>query len=187
MGKPPFRVIAVVPTLVFYLGMASCSGETQADAAGEGELGHPSEEAGELAIPEGGEERPGLEGRGEHAEGEEHGEHGEGGEHGSEAEGEESGEYIESGETWDATRNGVRLVLSFNPGDAAFVGSVENTTPVRLCAIRVEVHLSNATELGPTERIDLDPGQTSQVRLPTSGEAFEAWTAHPEISPCGGP
>jgi hypothetical protein len=82
-------------------------------------------------------------------------------------------------------RRGARLVLSFDSDSNAFVGTVENTTEQRLCAIRVEVHLSTGTELGPTARIDLPAGQTTSVTLPTEGEAFESFTAHSEMSPCG--
>ena len=87
---------------------------------------------------------------------------------------------------WDATRNGVRLVLSFDPAVRAFVGTVENTTQQMVCAVRVEVHLSTGTELGPTERADLRPAETTSVELPTEAEAFETWTAHPEVSACTG-
>ncbi|MFC1574477.1 hypothetical protein ACFL3Z_00160 [Gemmatimonadota bacterium] len=75
--------------------------------------------------------------------------------------------------------------MSFDPAANAFTGTVENTTETRLCAIRVEVDLSTGTELGPAERTDLLPGQTTAVRLSTEGEAFDTWTAHPEMSPCG--
>ena len=205
MRKSTFRWLAIVLALVVYLGMAACSGENQADAEGAGEHaaaesggveGADSEASGEHARSEsggehgeggeGGERREGREG-GEHARSEGGGEHGEGGEgdeHGEGGEGEESGEYIGSGDTWDATRSGARLVLAFDPTSDAFVGSVQNTTSARLCAVRVEVHLSTGTELGPTERTDVGPGQTIEVRLPASGEAFDAWTAHPELSPC---
>ena len=101
-------------------------------------------------------------------------------------EGEESGEYIGRGETWDKTRRGAKLVLSFDPAANAFVGTVENTAQQTLCAVRVEVHLSSGTELGPTERTDLRPGGTTAVQLPTEGEAFDTWTAHPEVSRCSG-
>ena len=128
-------------------------------------------------------------------EGEEEGEHGEGGEegedeHGGEGghdegdEGEESGEYLGRAETWDATRRGARLVLSYDPARGAFAGTVENTTGETLCAVRVEVHLSSGTELGPTQRADLAPGAAAEVELAAGGEAFERWTAHPEMSPC---
>ncbi|MFB3113283.1 MAG: hypothetical protein ACE10G_14725, partial [Gemmatimonadales bacterium] len=101
-------------------------------------------------------------------------------------EGEESGEQIGPEDTWDATRNGARLVLSFDPASSAFVGTVENTSRQTLCAVRVEVHLSTGTELGPTERTDLPSGETTVVELPTAGEVFDTWTAHPEVSPCTG-
>ena len=161
---------------------------SEVEASGEHARSESGGEHGEGG--EGGERREGREG-GEHARSEGGGEHGEGGEEGEhgeggEGEGEESGEYIGSGDTWDTTRRGARLVLAFDPASGAFVGSVQNTTSARLCAVRVEVHLSTGTELGPTERTDVDPGQTIEVRLPASGEAFDAWTAHPELSPCGG-
>ena len=134
-------------------------------------------------------EGEGGEGRGEHIESggaREGGEHE--GEHGGEAhdeEGEESGVYIGASETWDVVRNGARLVLAFRSETSAFVGTVENTTGEKLCAIRVEVHLDSGTELGPTARVDLPAGETTTVTLPTEGEAFESFTAHPERSPCG--
>lgn len=192
MRNAKYRMATGMPALVLYLGMVACSGETQANAEGASEAVELSAEAAEPAISEGGEEHSGSEGGGEHVEGDEHaegGEHGgltEGGEHGSEGEGEESGVYIGSGETWDASRNGVSLVLSLDLAANAFVGFVENTTPNRVCGVRVEVHVSTGVELGPTERTDLDPEERRAVRVQTSSEAFDAWTAHPELSPCGG-
>ncbi len=106
--------------------------------------------------------------------------------HDSGERGEESGVYIARDDTWDATRRGARLVLSFDPETNAFEGTVENTTGQTLCAVRIEVHLSSGTELGPTERTDLPSGATTEVRLPTGGEGFETWTAHAERSRCGG-
>ncbi|WP_420461584.1 hypothetical protein [Candidatus Palauibacter sp.] len=50
--------------------------------------------------------------------------------------------------------------------------------------MRVEVHLSTGTELGPTERTDLAPGGSTAVEMAAGGEAFERWTAHPEMSAC---
>ena len=119
-------------------------------AAGVGEDGEEGEhgEGGEEGEGEHGE---GREGRGEHdREGREsRGEHdGNGGEHDGEGghgegeEGEESGEYLGRAETWDATRRGARLVLSYDPARETFAGTVENTTAETLCAVRVEVHLS---------------------------------------------
>jgi len=200
MRSSSIRLFPIVTAVALSLWLGACAGESQADAEGSGEESHAAAEAGEHAAEasgearEGGEHMESAEARegGEHSEGSEAregGEHAEEGEHGGEGghdeEGEESGVYIGAGETWDVVRNGARLVMSFNAEAGAFVGTVENTTEGRLCAIRVEVHLSTGTELGPTARVDLPAGQTTQVRLSTEGEAFESFTAHPEMSPCG--
>ena len=148
----------------------------------EGGEGEGSGEHGETG------ERRGSEGAGEHgaSEGgeESEGEHGEEGGHGEGEEGEESGVYIARSETWDRTRGGARLVLTFNDSRNAFVGTVENTTERTLCAVRVEVHLDSGTELGPTARTEVPSGETIEVELSAEGEGFETWTAHPELSPC---
>ena len=98
---------------------------------------------------------------GEHDEGSESGEHGggpESAEHdeGSESgeDGEESGTQYALGETFDEVRAGARLVLSYDSAANAFNGTVENTTEGTLRRVRVEVHLSNSTELGPTTPVD---------------------------------
>ena len=180
MRESTCRWLAIVAAVAVSFGMAACTDEPRAKAEGAGESGAAREVAGEHA---------GSEGAGEHARSEGGGEHGEdreGGEHRSGGEGEESGEQIGPEGTWDATRNGARLVLSFDPASNAFVGTVENTTRQTLCAVRVEVHLSTGTELGPTGRTDLPSGETTVVELPTAGEVFDTWTAHPEVSPCTG-
>ena len=171
------------------VGMAGCANGSQANEEESDEPSH-AEESGEHAQAEGGAEHAMAEGAGEHAmagHGGEHGEGGEGDEHGKGGEeGEESGVYIGAAETWDVVRGGARLVLAFDPESNAFVGTVENTTRETLCAVRVEVHLSTGTELGPTERTDVRAGQSTAVRLPTEGEAFDTWTAHAELSACSG-
>ena len=117
---------------------------------------------------------------GEHASESEHG-----GERGSESEhGEESGESgIQYGvtETAQEARSGVRLELRFDASSETFTGTVVNTTAEPISRVRVEVHLSNGVELGPTPRISLAPGETSSVRLAAAGERFETWTTHVEI------
>ncbi len=149
----------------------------------EGEGGEDGGGAEHRAGREAGEHDEG----GEHGEDRERGEHGEGGEHGDEEhgeEGEESGEYLSRAQSWDATRRGIWLRLAFDADRDAFVGTVENTTDAAACAVRVEVHLMNGPELGPTERRDLAPGESAAVELSAGGESFEEWTAHPEISAC---
>jgi len=76
--------------------------------------------------------------------------------------------------------NGARLVLQFDPRTQVFVGSVTNTNARTLTQVRVEVHLDNGTELGPTKRIDVGPGQTVPVELGAFGNEFNAWVSHPE-------
>ena len=183
--------LVVVGAMTVSLGIAACSSQPReedvaaSDAAAQGsDQGALPEVAGQPAESEGEGEHARSEGEGEHARGEGGGEEGEHGSSGEE--GEESGEHIGRSETWDKTRRGARLVLSFDSESNAFVGTVENTTQQTLCAVRVEVHLSTGTELGPTERTDVAAGEKTAVELPTAGETFDTWTAHPEVSPCAG-
>lgn len=127
----------------------------------------------------------GREERGEHREGgrEGRGEHGEGGregrgEHGEE--GEEGGTRIGKNEKWDKVRNGARLVLAYDATSQSFKGVVVNTTSRTLSDVRVEVHLSNGLELGPTKRTDLKPGARMPVELSAANQRFAWWTTHPE-------
>ena len=192
MRKSTYRGFVIVAAMAVFFGMVACSDEPREKAEEAVDADAANEALGEPAEAEGGDDAPEPESRGEEeASGEderaggddEHAEGGEDSEHGSEGE-EESGEQLGLEDTWDATRSGARLVLSFDPSSNAFVGTVENTTQQTLCAVRVEVHLSTGTELGPTERTDLPSGKTTVVQLPTAGEVFEGWTAHPEVSPC---
>ena len=198
------RLPLSVVTAIALVGLATCSdpaaekasrsgaGNTAADAdlagtdpepseaaarvSGEPVGGGPAEHSGEEREHSGDSEHDRSE-RGEHDREEGHGEH--------ESEGEEAGNYIRPGEAWDETRRGARLILVFDAAQGAFGGTVENTTQQTLCAVRVEVHLSSGVELGPTERTDLAPGESVAVHLPSGGEPFASWTAHPEVSACG--
>ncbi len=180
--------VPIVTVVVVSLGFGACTGEPGADA-GPGDEEASIEQEADLQA-EGGSEDGEARGEDEHQPAAEeggrgHGESGEeGGEHGGS--GEEVGEYIQPGETWTETRRGIRLTLSFDPAESAFVGTVENTTQEVLCAIRVEVHLSSGTEVGPTEPMDLQPGESTGVELRAEGEEFDTWTAHPELSACSG-
>ena len=194
------KLLPIMTALVMSFGLAACAGAPQSDTDGSGEsslaAGTGELEAAEGSTgrgEEGGEEHA-AEGSGERrdeAERGEEGEHGEGGEgeehgEGGEGEGEESGVYIAQGATWDVVRRGARLVLSYNSASNAFVGTVENTTQETLCSVRVEVHLSSGTELGPTAPTNVGAGGTLAVELQTEGESFDTWTAHPELSACSG-
>ncbi|MHC4273000.1 MAG: hypothetical protein ACYTE6_00890 [Planctomycetota bacterium] len=140
--------------------MSGCSGDT-----GTGE----SEASGALTASRGEHDR---EGYGEHDRG--------GGEHGGES-GEESDTELALDERYDAVRNGVRLILAYSADSNSFMGTVENTTDRTLRRVRVEVHLSNGIELGPTTPVDLGPGARRAVGLAATDEAFDGWTAHPEV------
>ncbi|MCH7533629.1 MAG: hypothetical protein IIC36_13980 [Gemmatimonadetes bacterium] len=190
------RLLVTVTVLILSAGIAACSGEPQASPGDASEpllAETPNEHAAAESI---GSERSGDDARseaeGEHSEGREARESGEhreragGGEHeeDGEGEGEESGVYIGRGDAWDVTRRGARLVLAFDPASHVFIGRIENTTESMLCAVRVEVHLANGKELGPTERTNMRAGESMEIELPAGEEAFESWTAHPEVSRC---
>ena len=130
----------------------------------------------------------GGESAGEHggsAESGEHGGNGESGEHAGEGESdgdnEEAGTQFGLNESFDEVRAGARLALSYDAAVNAFTGTVENTTGATLRRVRVEVHLSNGTELGPTTPVDLAPGQEAAITLPATSQPFETWSAHPEV------
>jgi hypothetical protein len=94
---------------------------------------------------------------------------------------EESGVELALDETYDRVRNGARLVLAHDPDSNTFNGFVENTTEGTLKRVRVEVHLSNGVELGPTTPVDLTPGERQDVKLSAKNFEFDSWTAHPEV------
>ena len=98
---------------------------------------------------------------------------------------EESGVELALDETYDQVRNGVRLVLSHNPQNNSFNGFVENTTEETLKFVRVEVHLSNGVELGPTTPLDLVPRERKDIKLFAKNFEFDSWTAHPEVGESG--
>lgn len=99
--------------------------------------------------------------------------------------GEESGTQYMLDDTYDEVRRGARLVLKYEPKKEAFMGNVSNTTEKTLRRVRVEVHLSNGVELGPTTPKDLEPKESMEVMLAASGEKFKTWGAHPEVGGAG--
>ena len=88
-------------------------------------------------------------------------------------------------ETFDTVRSGARLVLSYDAPSNSFKGTVENTTNRVLDAVRIEVHLSNGSELGPTTPTDMAPGEMIAINLPASQASFTEWTAHAEVGAGG--
>ena len=125
-------------------------------------------------------------GSGEGAGGEGHGPGGEGGsesggESGSSGSEEGSGATLAKDEIFDAIRGGARLVMGYDAASNSFNGIVENTTNSTLSNVRIEVHLSNGTELGPTTPVDMAPGEMYAINMPATQEAFTGWIAHAEV------
>jgi hypothetical protein len=94
---------------------------------------------------------------------------------------EESKTELALNESYDQVRNGARLILAYDAQSNSFKGTVENTTEKTLKRVRVEVHLSNGKELGPTPPTDLAPGKKMEVQLIATSTDFDGWTAHPEV------
>jgi len=180
------RALELFIVLVFSLLVSGCS-ESDGPGSGDGQSENRREHGREAGHDrEGGEH--GRE-RGHDGEGGEHGRDGghdgEGGEHGREGghdgEGEEDGTELALDATYDKVRHGARLILAYEAASNSFVGTVHNDTEKTLEAVRVEVHLSNGKELGPTPAADLAPGQQRPVRLTAESTGFDGWTAHPEV------
>ena len=176
-------LISLLVGVTLLVALTACvSGEESGEHNEGAETGERSEQS------EGGEITEGSE-TGEHSEQSESGEHsrnGEGGEHDGESEsgegdGEESATQYGLADTYDVVRRGAHLILSYDESWNTFRGTVENTTTETLRSVRVEVHLSNGIELGPTTPLDLAPGQMAEITLPASKQRFETWSAHPEV------
>lgn len=104
----------------------------------------------------------------------------------AEAGDEESTVQLALTDTYDNVRNGAHLVMSYDAPTNSFKGTVTNTTNAILPQVRVEIHLSNGVELGPTPSIDLAPGAQIPIELMAEGPSFNKWTAHPEVGPSSG-
>jgi len=98
-----------------------------------------------------------------------------------EGEGEEDGTMLTMDEVYDVVKKGTHLVLKYDQEARAFLGTVENVGDELLQRVRVEVHLSNGKELGPTVQADLEPGEKREVELLVGDEDFETWSTHAEV------
>ena len=142
------------------------------DCGGTGPTPHTGGEGGEGSGGEG-------HGSGGEGSGSEGGVEGSGG--GEEA----TANQLKPDETFDMVRAGARLILSYDASSNAFKGTVENTTNNVLRQVRIEVHLSNGAELGPTTPVDLAPGEKLAINLPATAAAFTSWVAHAEVGSGG--
>jgi hypothetical protein len=160
-------VAFIAVALVIFGASCSTSAKEQKSESGKTEHTH-------------GEETHTHDEEGKHVHSEETHTHGEEGEHTHGQEGEESREKLALTDTYDHVHKGVRLVLAYHNASSSFIGSVENVTDKTIKKVRVEVHLSTGVELGPTERIDLAPGEKAGIKLEAKGHVFEWWTTHAE-------
>ena len=94
---------------------------------------------------------------------------------------EEEGVQLTKSQTYDEVRSGCRLILRYDSAANAFAGTAQNVTTSTLSRVRVEVHLSNGIELGPTTPVNLAPNEIVDILLPASTQSFETWSAHPEV------
>ena len=166
------RTLLAGPVLAALIGagvVLGCTGDNGMVAGRDSGGAVVTQEISERGVGEsGGEHGPGGEGAG-----------GEGG--GAAGSEEASGAKLAPDETFDAVRGGARLILNYDATSNAFAGTVENTTGNILTNVRIEVHLSNGTELGPTTPVDLTPGQVMDVNLPSTAASFTGWIAHAEV------
>ena len=72
------------------------------------------------------------------------------------------------------------MILRYDVASNSFKGTVENTTNGVLDRVRVEVHLSNGSELGPTMPVDMAAGAMMGIEMPAPASPFTGWTAHAE-------
>ncbi len=98
-----------------------------------------------------------------------------------EGEGEEDGAQLGLNEVYDVERKGTHLILNYDLDENAFTGTVENVSSEMLDRVRVEVHLSNGTELGPTTHVDLKPGELREILLDAGPDDFDGWSTHAEV------
>ena len=186
-----FLVGVVFAAVLAALILTGCTVKNGSEGGRDSDRATTSQEISERGGGESGGEHGGgresSEGGGEHGSGGEGGEGG--GEHGSGGEGSEGGggeegssaNQLAPGETFDMVRGGARLILGYDAASNAFKGTVENTTNNTLNRVRIEVHLSNGTELGPTTPVDMAPGQVLPITLPSTQASFTGWVAHAEV------
>ncbi|MDX2414435.1 MAG: hypothetical protein QNK33_04530 [Bacteroidales bacterium] len=96
-------------------------------------------------------------------------------------EGEEDGTQFSKSDVYDVVKKGTHLILKYEKSSNAFVGTVENNSDDLIERVRIEVHLSNGLELGPTTPMDLKPGAIIDIKLDAGEKDFETWSTHAEV------
>ncbi|MFC1564754.1 hypothetical protein ACFL6G_07435 [candidate division KSB1 bacterium] len=70
--------------------------------------------------------------------------------------------------------------MKYDRATSIFTGTTENISNETVKRVRVEVHLSNGVELGPTKALDIAPGKKVEIKLSAEGQSFTWWSAHAE-------
>lgn len=183
-----FKKALIMPLLLGTLFLFSC--ESTAQAKKENKKEHMEKKGHDKDGENHGEERKGHDNDAKHTEGKGHDRDGEG--HGAERKGhdndstegergEEDGTQLSLKQTYDVTKHGVRLVLKYNSEHNSFEGYMQNTTSRAVERARVEVHLSNGTELGPTKPVTLAAKAKKSVSLKATEKSFKNWSTHAEV------
>ena len=175
-----FLVGALLGALLSAALVIGCTDNTGTESGRDGDRPTANQ-----SVSEGG----GGESGGEHGSGGEGSESGgegteSGGESGSEGTGggeEASANMLAPDETFDMVRGGARLILSYHVASNSFKGTVENTISNVLRQVRIEVHLSNGVELGPTTPVDMAPGEVRTINMSATAAPFTGWTPHAEV------
>jgi uncharacterized membrane protein len=94
---------------------------------------------------------------------------------------EEDGTQLQKNETYNVTKKGIQLVLKFDENSNAFKGYMQNKSNKVIERARVEIHLSNGKELGPTKPINLKPNQKQELTIKATQKAFSTWITHAEV------
>ena len=126
-------------------------------------------------------EHHGKETKGHDHDDKQHGNEGKAHKHDGDVHAEEGGMQYGLNDTYNVTKHGVKLVLKFDKKTNAFIGYMLNTTNKAIARARVEVHLSNGTELGPTKPLTLEPKAKKAVTLKTTTKSFKSWSTHVEV------
>ena len=191
MFTEKFLVGAVCGAMLFAAILVGCTGDTKPEGGRDIDRAEVTQVVPERGGSESGGKHggatAGTEGGGEHD-----GSGGESGREGAEGSGggatgpapgeEGSGaNALVLNETFDIIRGGARLIMNYDAASNSFIGTVENTTNNVLNQVRIEIHLSNGTDLGPTTPIDLAPGEVVDVKLPATAAPFTGWTPHAEV------
>ena len=96
-------------------------------------------------------------------------------------EGEEGGADYKINEIYNVTKKGIQLLLKYNKTTNEFKGFIQNKTSKSIERARVEIHLSNGIELGPTIPMTLKSRQKKEIIIKATEKGFSSWSTHVEV------